>query len=96
MVFTSKLIIFMMFLGFSDMDLMKFRHTFLMRDPQTTIPLYHQATKANCGDFGEFNPNDGSFAELQTLMVSSLLTAVREELEIPSIPPQGIHKVSPT
>ncbi|KAF8503177.1 hypothetical protein JB92DRAFT_3123441 [Gautieria morchelliformis] len=51
-----------------DTDLKKFRHTFLMRDPQKTIPSYYRATKGDCGDFGEFDPNEAGFAELQTLM----------------------------
>ena len=59
-------------LAFSDTDLKKYRHTFLMRDPQKTIPSYYRATIGDCGDFGEFDPNEAGFAELETLVVSSI------------------------
>lgn len=55
-----------------DADLKKFRHTFLMRDPRKTIPSYYRATIGDCGDFGDFDPNEAGFAELQTLMASTI------------------------
>ena len=56
----------------TDADLKKFRHTFLMRDPRKSIPSFYRVTLGECGIFGEFDPNEAGFAELQALMVIRL------------------------
>ncbi|KAF8521108.1 P-loop containing nucleoside triphosphate hydrolase protein [Hysterangium stoloniferum] len=53
---------------FSDAELKKFRHTFLIRTPAKTLPSYYRATISNCHDFGEFDPSEAGFVELQALM----------------------------
>jgi len=53
---------------FSDAELKKFRHTFLIRSPEKTLPSYYRATLRNCRDFGEFDPSEAGFVELQALM----------------------------
>jgi len=52
----------------SDADLKKFRHTFLIRTPQKTIPSYYRATIGECVDFGVFDPGEAGFAELRALL----------------------------
>jgi len=50
-------------------DLKKFRHTFLIRTPEKTIPSYYRATTtADCADFGAFDPSEAGFMELRALL----------------------------
>jgi len=54
---------------FPDETLKKFRHTFLIRTPEKSIPSYYRATIGDCGkDFGSFNPEDAGFVELKALL----------------------------
>ncbi|KAF8574528.1 hypothetical protein K439DRAFT_1372114, partial [Ramaria rubella] len=64
----------------SDADLKKFRHTFLIRTPKKTLPSYYRATMGNCGDFGDFDPNEAGFAELQALLASGFLLTYTRRL----------------
>ena len=43
-----------------------------MRDPRKSIASFYRVTLGECGIFGEFDPNEAGFAELQALMVISL------------------------
>jgi len=56
----------------ADTDLKQFRHTFLIRTPQKTIPSYYRATLGDCGDFGEFDPGEAGFTELRALLVGTI------------------------
>ncbi|KIJ35522.1 hypothetical protein M422DRAFT_69943 [Sphaerobolus stellatus SS14] len=54
---------------FSDEELKKLRHTFLIRNPEKSISSYYRTTLGDCGkDFGSFDPNEAGFAELKALL----------------------------
>ncbi|TIA81781.1 hypothetical protein E3P77_01688 [Wallemia ichthyophaga] len=53
----------------SDEQLGEFRYAFLVRSPRKAITSYYRAILDNdCGDFGDFDPDEAGFAELLAMV----------------------------
>ena len=60
-----------------DDALKGFRHAFLIRSPRKSITSYYRAILDNdCGDFGDFDPNEAGFKELNALFVIIILISL--------------------